>query len=191
VEGVEKGKPGQWSRHCSQEVQLALPSSGPSKTSSLFIDKKKFHFFSYFCVLREKIDATEIRIWKSGGSQGLNSGHLARWLSHLACPQITFCGLPSFAREHCITSSLALAGKVEAKVKLRDYLQGLNYPGFCFYLLIWPWFCYPGVTVLSKHNCWQEGSLRNRPPSGLHPCLSQSSISSQPPGYQRVTSSPS
>lgn len=119
--------------------------------------------------MREKIDATEIRIWKSGGSQGLNSGHLARWLSHLACPQITFCGLPSFAREHCITSSLALAGKVEAKVKLRDYLQGLNYPGFCFYLLIWPWFCYPGVTVLSKHNCWQEGSLRNRPPSGLHP----------------------
>lgn len=57
------------------------------------------------------------------GSQGLNSGRPAWRLSHLAYPQITFCGLPNFACEHCITSSLVPARKVEAKVRLRDYLQ--------------------------------------------------------------------
>lgn len=93
------------------------------------LSTKNVPFISLFLRV-EKIHATEIKICKSVPPppppcepQGLNSGHQAWWLDHLACLQITFCGFPSFAQEHCMTSSSALAGKVEAKVRLRDYLQ--------------------------------------------------------------------
>lgn len=66
------------------------------------------------------------------GPQGLSSGHQAWWLSRLACLQITFCGFPSFAHERRITSSLALTGKVEAKVRWKDYLQASIILAFVF-----------------------------------------------------------
>lgn len=181
----------QWPPHYSRRHIWPCPPRG-HQTHPVFYGQKTFHFFPYLYMLREKIPLLRS---ESGnqfspdppcGSQGLNSGHPAWWLRHLAFPQVTFCGLSSFAREHCITSPLALTGKWKLRsgggITCRPQLSRLYWLSADLGLVLLPGsYCIIQTQLLAGGLPGETG-----PPSCLHPCLSQPSASSQTPGYQRV-----